>query len=543
MDRLFDLSLAERRSWCLAWQVPVLVLTIALDVSLALAAPDVLLSAGVLLGSGLVLVVSVVALWMPVRWLYLVPVLDIVAIASTRSETADRIAGTNTSALVPIICLGFCFGRAGLVGAVLGACLVSSSWYLRTGTLPEAGTEWISLLALPAIALALGFIGFASSSLMDRQRQALDQQAADRDALLRQVRRELDIRQAVLDSVHVAVAFFTPEGKLLFANRPAVEAASHAGVDVRGPSYRASLVWRADGMLAVPYEEQPLRLALRGEEFAPELLWTGPEDERVASLMSARQVTTEHGERLGVVVVSDEVTELVEAVRIREEFLATLSHELRTPLNGMLGFLDMLVEDLGGDPTHGNAVRTVRDSALRLSERISQLLMASSAGRMVVERNEVQVADLVGAELARQAPHAENRGVLLEGRLDPVIASLDPHLFGLVVQNLLSNALKHTPPGGTTRVELRAVGGVELIVSDTGSGMRGHERERAFDAFYRAASARRNAVQGVGLGLTIVRAVVEAHGGECVLTSDRAAGTTVTVRIPAGGGAPALGEA
>jgi len=533
VDRLFDLSLPERRSWCLAWQLPVLALTLALDVALALAAPDLLASGGVLLGSGLVVVVSVVALWLPVRWLVLVPVLDIVAIACTRSETADRIAGTNTSALVPIVCLGFCFGRTGIVGAVLGACLVSGSWYVRTGTLPEAGTDWIALLALPAIALALSVIGLASSSLVGRQRAALEHERITRERLLRQVRQDLEIRQAVIESVDVAVAFFASDGGLLFANRRAVESATRAGVDVRGPDYRATLVWRADGLRPLPYDEQPLRLALRGEEFPPELLWTGAPDDRCAALMSARQVTSADGEPLGVVVVADDVTELVEALRVRDEFLATLSHELRTPLNGMVGFLDLLVEDLGSDPVHGSSVRTVRESALRLTERISHLLLASAAGRLVLDLAEVRVADIVEEEVARQAPQAENRGIVLEGRLDQVVATLDARLFGLVVENLLTNALKHTPPGGRVRVELRAAGGLELTVLDTGVGMHGYERDRAFDPFYRAASERRGAVQGVGLGLTIVRAVVEAHGGEVTLASDQGRGTRVVLRIPA----------
>lgn len=525
MDRLFDLSLAERRFWCMAWQLPLLGLTLLLVGALSFADPELVRSTGMLLGAGLIAVISVAAYWVPSRLLIWVPLLDIVAVAMIRSETADRIAGANTSALVPILCLGFCFGRRGVAGAVAGAALVGSASYLRQGELPPTGPAWISLLALPALALALGGIGWTSSNLVGRQR-------AENEELLRRVGRELRIRRAVLDSVDMGIAFFTPHGQLLFANERAVEIATNAGVDVRGPEYRASLVWRADGLQPVPYEEQPLRLALRGEEFAPELLWTGPPEERMASLQSARQVTAADGERLGVVVVADDVTELVEALRVRDEFLATLSHELRTPLNGMIGFLDLLVEDLGTDPVHGMVVHTVRASALRLSDRIGHLLTASSAGQLVVDAVEVQVADVVASELTRQTPQAESRGVLLEGRLDPVLATLDPHLFRLVVQNLLSNAIKHTPRGGTVRVELRATGGVELVVADTGTGMRGHERDRAFDAFYRAASSRRDAVDGVGLGLTIVRAVVEAHGGDVQLSSEEGAGTRVVVTIP-----------
>lgn len=525
MDRLFDLSLAERRSWCLAWQIPLLVLTLGLVAALAVADPELMRSGGVLLGAGAIAILSVGAYRVPSRLLIWVPLLDIVAVACIRSETAERIAGANTSALVPILCLGFCFGRRGLVGAVAGGTLVASSSYLRHGHLPDSGREWISLLALPVLALALGAIGLACSTLVGRQR-------TENERLLRQVRRELEIRRAVLDNVDVAVAFFTSEGRLLFANERAVESASRAGVDVRGPDYRASLVWRADGMRPVPYDDQPLRLALRGKEFAPELLWTGPPEDRRAALMSARQVTAEDGERVGVVVVADDVTDLVEALRVRDEFLATLSHELRTPLNGMMGFLDLLVEDLGTDPVHGTVVHTVRASAARLSDRIGDLLMASSAGELAVEAVEVEVADLVAAELTRQSPQAERDGVVLEGRLDPVVATLDPHLFRLVVSNLVSNAVKHTPPAGVVRVELRALGGVELVVSDTGVGMRGYERDRAFDAFYRAASSRRDAVGGVGLGLTLVRAAVEAHGGQVELRSEQGVGTRVVVTIP-----------
>jgi signal transduction histidine kinase len=527
VDRLFDLSLAQRRYWCLAWQVPLLVLTLGLDAALLVADPDLLRTPGILAGSAAIALLSIVAYRVPERWLIAIPLLDILAVAALRSETADRIAGTNTSALIPIACLGFCFGARGVAAATVGGTVVAASWHLRVGQLPVSGTEWVSLLALPALSLALGLIGLASARAVGRQR-------AENAALLRRVRHELEIRRAVLDNVDVGVAFFRADGTLDFANGPGRDLARRSGADITGPSYEATSVWRADGERPLPYDEQPLVLALAGEEFPPELLWLGPAEERTAALVSARQVRSYDGAGLGVVVVANDVTELVEALRVREEFLATLSHELRTPLNGMVGLLDLLAEDLGADETHGGTVRTARASALRLTERIDHLLTASSVGRLVLETAEVPVADLVRFELDRQAPDAEARGVHVEARLAPVVAVLDARLFGLVVANLVSNALKHTPTGGVSRVELRALPeGVELRVSDTGPGMHGHERERAFDPFYRAASERRGAVPGIGLGLTIVRGIVEAHGGEVALSTEHAIGTTVVVRLPA----------
>lgn len=526
VDRWRDLSLAARRRWCVAWQLPVLALTVALDLALAVAARGVLATPGVVGGTAIVAGVSLLALRVPPRLLMLVPIVDLLAVSFIRAETAPVIpAGGTTSALVPIACLGFHFGRVGVAWAVSGACLIGATPYLYHWWLPASGAEWIGTLALPALAVALSVIGQWTSRI-------LDEASAERAGLHDQVARQLAITRGMLDSVDVAVAFFDTEGRVLFANQRAIEASERAGVDVRGPRYHATMVWRADRIRPVPYAEQPLQLALAGQEFRPELLWTGPPGEQVASLTSSRQVLDDDGARLGVVVVADEVTDLVESVRVRDQFLATLSHELRTPLNGIVGYLDLLSADLGEHPEHGRAIRTMRESAVTLSERISHLLLASSTGRIAVEPEQVDTIVLVEAALDRWSPEAERRGVRIEATLSSAVARVDPRLFREVVDQLVSNALKFTGAGGTVRVGLRRTDTLELDVVDTGVGMDVHEREHAFDRFYRAEASRREAVQGVGLGLSIVRAVVDAHGGEVRLISRKERGTTARVRIP-----------
>lgn len=526
MDRWRDLSLAARRRWCVAWQLPVLALTVALDLALVLAAPELVTSAGIVIGTLLIVLVSVAALQLPARLLMVVPILDILAISFVRAETAQHIPpGGTTAALVPIACLGFHFGRVGVAWAVSGASLIGAAPYLYWWRWPGTGADWIAALALPALAVALSVIGQWTSRI-------LDEQSAERADLLRQVTRQLAITRGMLDSVDVAVAFFDPDGHVLFANQRAIEASRRAGVDVRGPQFNATMVWRSDRIRPVPYAEQPLPLALAGKEFRPELLWTGPPGEQVASMMSSRQVLGEDGERLGVVVVADEVTDLVESVRVRDQFLATLSHELRTPLNGIVGYLDLLSADLGEHPEHGRAISTMRESALTLSGRISHLLLASSTGRIAIEPEQVDTLPIVEAALDQWSGEAERRAVRLEATLLGAVARVDPRLFREVVDQLISNALKFTPIGGQVRVVLRRTEVLELDIVDTGVGMGSHERDHAFDRFYRAEGSRREAVQGVGLGLSIARAVVEAHGGEVSLVSRRDRGTTARVRIP-----------
>jgi PAS domain S-box-containing protein len=230
---------------------------------------------------------------------------------------------------------------------------------------------------------------------------------------------------------------------------------------------------------------------------------------------------------------------LLELERMKDEFVALVSHELRTPLTSIRGYLELLLEDVespGFTETHAEWLGVIDRNSERLLCLVEDLLLKAqvNAGKVVLNLQDVELVRLVEQSVTASAPAAAAREIELvcsTAGVPPVAA--DPVRIGQVIDNLISNALKFTPAGG--RVEVRALedGGVARIeVADTGMGIPEPEQERLFERFYRTTQAQARAVPGAGLGLSIAKAIVEAHGGEISCTSVAGEGTTFAIELP-----------
>jgi signal transduction histidine kinase len=153
----------------------------------------------------------------------------------------------------------------------------------------------------------------------------------------------------------------------------------------------------------------------------------------------------------------------------------------------------------------------------------------------MVSPRAVNVADLVRASVIAALPRATMSGIrLMADAPDRLAAQVDPARISQVLDNLVSNAMKYSPDGGEVVVSLRSEDGhVVCSVSDTGMGMSQQDQEEVFAKFFRAAAVRNSAIPGVGLGLSISKAIVEAHGGSVSLRSEVGEGTTFTFAVPA----------
>jgi signal transduction histidine kinase len=227
---------------------------------------------------------------------------------------------------------------------------------------------------------------------------------------------------------------------------------------------------------------------------------------------------------------------LVELDRMKEEFVASVSHELRTPLTSIRGYLELVLE---ADPTPEQAeyLSVIDRNADRLLDLINDLLDVAQAenGRLVLNLEPVDLASIVTDAVAGQRPSAVARKIELGLDVEEQEArvSADRKRIGQVVDNLLSNALKFTPDGGSVDVRLvRQNGHARLDVSDTGIGIPEAEQARLFERFFRTEAASGQAFQGTGLGLAISKAIVEAHGGQIAVTSAEGLGTTFSVLLP-----------
>ena len=234
---------------------------------------------------------------------------------------------------------------------------------------------------------------------------------------------------------------------------------------------------------------------------------------------------------------------------MKDEFLATLSHELRTPLNAILGWAQVLRSAPRETSDMMKGLETIERNARVQTQLIEDLLDMSriTSGKLRLDVEPLSLAAIIDAALETVRPAADAKGVRIDARLDPDAGPItgDPNRLQQVAWNLLSNAIKFTPRGGAVRVSLaRAGGSVELKIEDTGIGIKPAFVPHLFERFRQADAATTRAFGGLGLGLSIVKNLVELHGGVVTAMSPgEGQGTAVTVTLPLRPAAPASAAA
>lgn len=271
----------------------------------------------------------------------------------------------------------------------------------------------------------------------------------------------------------------------------------------------------------------------------------GPDRFSPRLIAQAFDGTSQYAHELGLETARIEA-EAREAGKSR--FLANMSHELRTPLNAVLGFSDIMRQRLFGPMPDRYAayVDNIHEAGGHLLELINDVLDVSKieAERYVLTVERFDARELVSAAIALVRVTAEEKGVLLTGVLpdEPVEVSADKRAVKQIALNLLSNGVKFTPPGGTVTVTVEAIGPyLEIVVADTGVGIAPEDAQRLGRPFEQAGAIEQRQ-QGTGLGLSLVRAFAELHGGRMSIDSTLGEGTAVTVRLPVAQAARAAPE-
>ncbi len=229
--------------------------------------------------------------------------------------------------------------------------------------------------------------------------------------------------------------------------------------------------------------------------------------------------------------------ELEEAERHRRNLTADVAHELRTPLSNIQGYLEVMKDGLIQPTTE--SIDTIHGQALLLSSLVEdlRLLAQVDAGELELQSSPAQVGEMLQSGLEAVRPRAKAVGVALSLEVESTLPTveLDPTRIAQAVGNLLENAVTHTPEGGTVSVSALAVAdAVEVTVADTGPGIAPHDLPHIFDRFYRADPSRARSTGGTGLGLTIARRLVEAHGGSIEVESVVGQGSRFIIRLPTG---------
>lgn len=491
-------------------------------------------------GVGVAVIATVLALVVP--WerqtrqtIVVIPILDLVSAALIYETAYESLSASFLLAAFPVLWLGYGFHRWGLSLAVFGAFLVSFFPLIWRGEMPASAFDWGRATIIPlTAALAAVWLHYVSLTV---RRHAI---AAERSAsILGSLELELEDRElltaAITTAVDVGVVFFDADGRIRHHNPMAAEIFRLAAEPYGRASEGRPLVFGPDGHTPVDPERQVIPRALGGEHVVNEFEWIGPPGQQRALLMSGRAVVRPDGSRLGTVIAAHDVTQLANAIQVREDFLLSVSHELRTPLTSIVGYIDLLEDALD---TEALGIRrefeVITRNAGVLLDRIADLL-AMPDTEVELDRSTVDVSRLVERSVEGVLPRANANGVTVRAHVDPpVAADVDESRFRQVIDNLLSNSVKYTPPGGSATLSLRELDGwAELVVADTGVGMKADEIAQAFDPLYRARQARDGAAGGFGIGLSIVQRIVTAHGGTIRVESEPGSGTTVTVRVPA----------
>ncbi len=225
-----------------------------------------------------------------------------------------------------------------------------------------------------------------------------------------------------------------------------------------------------------------------------------------------------------------------ELEQLRADLIAWVGHDLQTPLASIRAILEALEDDVVEDPqTVKRYLNTAQRDVRSLSALIDDLFQMAqlNAGNIPLDRTKSSLADLISDTLESFSELAARQGVKLEGSVDANVdpVTMDTQRIGRVLNNLVGNAIRHTPSQGEVKVHVRRLRpgmGVEVSVSDTGEGIRSEDLPHVFESFYRGEKSRSRITGGAGLGLAISRGIVQAHGGTIMVESAAGQGSRFT---------------
>jgi len=292
-------------------------------------------------------------------------------------------------------------------------------------------------------------------------------------------------------------------------------------------------------VLAAMAAVQAVPLAVIGGTAYPESGWRGAlvitTIAAIAGLM-VQHLSHEAHQRTAQLAAQNE--RLRELDRLKDEFVATASHELRTPLTSLSGYLEMSLDPAEGplSPTREGHLRIVQRNADRLAVLVDQLLFLARADShpLDLDRQPVELGEILSeaTETARPAASAKNIALVVAADPLPAVLADRPQILR-VVDNLVANAVKFTPDGGSVQLVARREGDDAVVeVKDTGLGIPAAEQTDLFNRFYRGTNAIEKAIPGSGLGLAISQVIAEAHGGTIQLESTPGSGSTFRLALP-----------
>jgi signal transduction histidine kinase len=370
----------------------------------------------------------------------------------------------------------------------------------------------------------------------------------DRLALERSYNTLIEVQRETLDNLFEGIAVFGSDGRLKLHNPAYRKIWGLTGPDVAGEPHIAEIVDKTRAF----YDDGGDWPAIRDRVIAKvtgQSESSGPLDRRDGSVLQMATVPLPDG---NVLVTCLDVTDtarveralrerneaLETAQRLKSEFIANVSYELRTPLNAIIGFAEILANQYFGPLSERQLEysRGILDSSQLLMSLINDILDLATieAGYMALETGRVEVREMLESVITLTRERARNQNLALTLHCPADIGSIeaDERRLRQALFNLISNAIKFTPTGGSIQLEARRDDSdLILVVADTGVGIAAADHERVFEKFERGNPQARES--GAGLGLSLVKSLIELHGGSVAIESVPGSGTTILCQLPA----------
>lgn len=371
-------------------------------------------------------------------------------------------------------------------------------------------------------------------ALADSFNQMASKLAEVRRSEVRKLQRAERVSDAALESLYDPVIVTDAKGRIFQLNRAAELLFGKAPVSPRVPV--ADHI--RDPRIVRAIESAVTQEAVSASEDERGIVPIAVGDQERKFRLRASPMKDDSGNLLGSVVVLEDITHLRELDRLKNEFIGVASHELRTPVTSLLLSVQLLEEGAVGDltPSQREVVQVQKADLERLEKLMRDLLDVSrlEAGSAPPKFEAVAPKELLQTMVAPLKPQAEKKGVTLswEAQTEPK-AWLDRNQIGRVLINLVNNAIRHTPAGG--KVNVRAIPGTDQVtfeVEDTGEGIPPKFLESIFDRFVQVPGATGG---GAGLGLSIAKTIVKAHGGEMTVQSEIGRGSLFRFTVPTDG--------
>lgn len=496
----------------------------------------------------------------------IVPSVDFVAIGLLRYATGQ--SGSVYAALVilPIVWFAAEYGRIYIVYASLGtAVAVFMPFILGLGVAEDFELTLRALFSTVVFAFAAAVINEISRTAkhrLDKVRRLAEQ---GRVMLAESVQHAIELKQSevkvreaerMLRGLWYAVTeqsiIGTDVTGLVDAWAPGAERMlGYVGADVEGKVYIDSLHlpeelmerareldYPAGATVLNPGFSALVEAARRGEAEVREWTYVRADGGHIPVELSVTARVDDRGETIGYLFVGHDITKAREVARLKDEFVGLISHELRTPLSSILGYLELMrdEDEMELSESQLRYLGVAERNAHRLLRLVGDLLFTAQveSGKFNLDQKEQDLMPIITASVESARPVATAAGITLHTEVvGGLFVNGDAVRLGQACDNLISNAIKFTPSGGSVTVGLSAAGSdVVITVKDTGMGIAASELDKLFSRFFRASTATRNAVPGVGLGLVITRAIIRAHGGDMAVTSEEGVFTCFSVTLP-----------